>query len=171
MSPLIDESEIAARVAALAGEIATAMGPEPLVVAILRGSFVFAADLIRALNRAGMRPQVDFLTLSSYGDNTAGRNVRVVRDLADDPHDREVLLIDDILESGRTIAAAREMLAKRGARSVRLCVLLQKPDKLKVPVTADFRGFQVPDCFVVGYGLDYARHFRDLPYIGTVETD
>ena len=171
MTSLIGESEIAARVATLASEVAAGMGRDPLVIAILRGSFVFAADLIRALHRAGMRPQVDFLTLSSYGDRTVGHKVRVVRDLADDPSGREVLLVDDILESGRTIAAAREMLVKRGTRSVRLCVLLQKPDKLKVPITADFCGFQVPDRFVVGYGLDHARHYRDLPYIGTVEID
>lgn len=170
--PLFSAETIAKRIDALAREIAAVMPKDLLVVAILKGGFVFAADLIRALNRAGLRPQVDFMTLSSYGVGTesSGR-VRVGRDLDDDVKGRDVLLVDDILESGRTLAAARDLLIERGAKSVRICVLLDKPGKRKVVGEADFSGFTVPDHFVVGYGLDYAHYFRDLPYIGTIETE
>ncbi len=170
--PLYSAEEIAGRVDTLAGEVAAAMPTDLLVVAILKGSFVFAADLIRALHRAGVRPQVDFMTLSSYGTGTesSGR-VETVRDLSDDVRGRHVLLVDDILESGRTVAAARDLLLGRGAGEVRLCMLLDKPDKRKVDCEADFRGFVIPDVFVVGYGLDYAHYFRDLPYIGVIEKD
>ncbi|MFQ5958264.1 MAG: hypoxanthine phosphoribosyltransferase [Alphaproteobacteria bacterium] len=167
---LFGAEEIAARVEALAGEIAAAMPDDLLVVAILKGGFVFAADLIRALHRAGMHPRVDFMTLSSYGaDKESSGSVKVARDLGDDVRGRDVLLVDDILESGHTVAAAKDLLLARGARTVRLCILLDKPGKRTVDCEADYRGFKVPDRFVVGYGLDYAHYFRDLPYIGTLE--
>ena len=171
IEPLFSADEIAARVDGLAREIARAMPGDVLVVAILKGGFVFAADLIRALNRAGMRPQVDFMTLASYGagPESSGK-ITVARDLSDDVRGRDVLLVDDILESGRTVHAARKMLLERGANSVKICMLLDKPGKRKVACDADFCGFVVPDRFVVGYGLDYAHYYRDLPYIGAVET-
>ncbi len=168
--PLFGAEEIAARIETLAGEIAAVMPRDVLVVAILKGGFMFAADLIRAFHRAGMRPRVDFMTLTSYGEEmkSSGR-VAIRRDLSDDVRGRDVLLVDDILESGRTVAAAKQLLIERGARSVKLCMLLDKPGKRKVDCEADFSGFIVPDRFVVGYGLDYAHFFRDLPYIGTIE--
>ncbi len=172
IEPLFSADEIAARVDGLAGEIARAMPGDVLVVAILKGGFVFAADLIRALNRAGKRPQVDFMTLASYGAGTeSSGKITVARDLSDDVRGRDVLLVDDILESGRTVHAARQMLLERGANSVKICMLLDKPGKRKVACDADFCGFVVADRFVVGYGLDYAHYYRDLPYIGAVETD
>ena len=168
--PLFTAEEIAARVESLAGEIAAAMPRDVLVVTILKGGFVFVADLIRALHGAGMRPRVDFMTLSSYGEGSeSSGKVTVTHDISDDVRDRDVLLVDDILEQGRTMAAARRLLLERGARSVRVCVLLDKPGKRKVPSEPDFTGFSVPDRFVVGYGLDYAHRFRELPYIGTVD--
>ena len=170
--PLFGAEEIAARVEALAGEIAAAMPGEVLIVAILKGGFVFAADLIRALHRAGMRPRVDFMTLSSYGeDKESSGDVMIARDLSDDVRGRDVLIVDDILESGRTVAAAKDLLLARGARTVRLCMLLDKPGRRAVECEADYCGFTVPDVFVVGYGLDYAHYFRDLPYIGMLERD
>ncbi len=170
VSPLFEADEIAVRVEALAGEIAAVMPRDVLVVALLKGGFVFAADLIRAIHRADMRPRVDFMTLSSYGaGTTSSGKVAIGRDLSDDVHDQDVLLVDDILESGRTLAAAKNMLLERGARSLKLCVLLNKPGRRKVACQADFIGFTVPDRFVVGYGLDYAHLFRDLPYIGVIE--
>ena len=163
------EQEIAHRVESLAGEIAGRLPAASLTVAVLKGSFVFAADLIRALSRAGTDWPMDFLTLSSYGTGTesSGR-VRIVRDLTDDVAGLDVLLIDDILESGLTLAFARDLMLERGARRVWVCALLDKRSKRRAPIEADFRGFEVPDEFVVGYGLDWAHRFRGLPYIGVV---
>ena len=172
VSTLYSAEKIAARVESLAGEIAEAMPDDILVIAILKGGFVFAADLIRALHRAGMRPQVDFMTLSSYGTGKeSSGEVSIARDISDDIRDIDILLLDDILESGRTVAAARKLLLARGARSVKLCMLLDKPGKRKVECEADFCGFTVQDLFVVGYGLDFAHYYRDLPYIGTIDDD
>ena len=170
VASLYSAEDIAARVEALAGEIAAAMSDDVLVVAILKGGFVFAADLIRALHRAGMRPRVDFMTLSSYGAGTVSKGtVSIARDLGDDVMGGDVLLVDDILESGRTVAAAKALLLERGAKTVRVCMLLDKPGNRKVAFEADFCGFVIPDRFVVGYGLDYAHYYRDLPFIGTLD--
>ena len=110
------------------------------------------------------------MTLSSYGTKTeSSGNVAIIRDITDDVQGAKILLIDDILESGRTLAFARELLLNRGADQVQLCVLLDKPEKRKVKVNADYVGFSIGDSFVVGYGLDYAHFFRELPYIGTVD--
>ena len=169
---LFSAEQIARRVEALAGEIAAALPDDLLVVAILKGGFVFAADLIRALHGAGMHPRVDFMTLSSYGAGKTSRGeVAIARDIGDDVTGRDVLIVDDILESGRTVAAAKALLFKRGARSVSVCMLLDKPGKRKVDCEADFRGFSIPDQFVVGYGLDYAHYYRDLPFIATIHDD
>ena len=168
----LSAAEIAARVEALAGAIAAVLGPEPMIVAVLKGSFVFTADLLRALHRHGSRPQVDFMALSSYGAGAESRgHVEILRDITDDVRNREVLLVDDILETGRTLAFAKRHLLARGARSVSLCVLLRKPARLAAEIEADFVGFDTPDLFVVGYGLDYAHRFRELPYIGLLRPE
>ena len=170
VEPLYSTRVIAERVEALAGEIAAVMPGDVVVVAILKGGFVFAADLIRALHGAGMSPRVDFMTLSSYGEGTESRGqVTIARDISDDVKGRAVLIVDDILESGRTVAAAKALLLDRGAQAVKICMLLDKPGKRKIACEADFVGFSVPDRFVVGYGLDYAHYYRDLPYIGTID--
>ena len=170
VEPLYSTQVIADRVKALAGEIAAVMPGDVVVVAILKGGFVFAADLIRALHGAGMTPRVDFMTLSSYGEGTESRGqVTIARDISDDVKGRAVLIVDDILESGRTVAAAKALLLDRGAQAVKVCMLLDKPGKRKIACEADFVGFSVPDRFVVGYGLDYAHYYRDLPYIGTID--
>ena len=170
VSTLYSAEEIAVRVDALAKDIAAAMPEDILVVAILKGGFVFAADLIRALHGAGMYPRVDFMTLSSYGaGKESSGKVSIARDISDDIQGADILLVDDILESGRTVAAARRLLLERGASSVKICMLLDKPGKRKVECEADFCGFVVPDLFVVGYGLDFAHYYRDLPYMGTVD--
>ncbi len=172
VSKLYSAEEIAARIQTLSREIAEAMPDDILVIAILKGGFVFAADLIRALHGAGMHPRVDFMTLSSYGaGKESSGKVTIARDISDDIEDVDILLVDDILESGRTVAAARALLLERGARSVKICMLLDKPGKRKVECEADFCGFVVPDLFVVGFGLDFAHYYRDLPYIGTVDDD
>ena len=167
---LYDPETIAARNAEMAKEIATAGYENPLGVSVLKGSFVFAADLIRALYDAGMAPEVEFISLSSYRDGTVSAGeVTVLRDIDTDVAGRDVILIDDILESGRTLAFARDLMLSRGARRVGLAVLLDKPGKLAQPIAAEHVGFTCPDLFVVGYGMDVAHAFRELPFVGVVK--
>ncbi len=164
---IFDRPAIDARIAALAREIAAEAPRDLLVVSILKGSFVFAADLLRALYEAGLAPEVDFLFLASYGaGTTSSGRVEVLRDVETDVTGRTVLLVDDILESGSTLAFAKEMLEGRGAKRVATCVLLDKQVRRKAPIEADFRGFDCPDVFVVGYGMDLAHRFRELPFVG-----
>ena len=168
---LFSEEEIAARIKILATEIATWDPKRLLVVPVLKGSFVFAADLIRAMHRAGLSPEVDFMILASYraAQVSAGK-VDVLRDIETIVEGRDVLLIDDILESGRTIAYAKDLIAARGASRVMTAVLLNKPGHLAADIKADFCGFECPDLFVVGYGMDMAHQFRELPFVGHVVT-
>jgi hypoxanthine phosphoribosyltransferase len=171
IKPLFDAETIARRNAALAAEIAASRPRKLLVVAVLKGSFMFAADLLRALHGAGLAPQVEFLHLSSYLEGTVSSgHVTILKDIESDPEGRDVLIVDDILESGRTLAFAKDLLSARGAASVRVCVLLEKPGKRAVQIAPDFVGFQCPDQFVVGYGMDVAHSFRELPFVGTLET-
>ncbi|MBA4791967.1 MAG: hypoxanthine phosphoribosyltransferase [Rhizobiales bacterium] len=168
---LFDENRIAARNRELAAEIADVRPEKLLVIAVLKGSFVFAADLIRALHASGQAPEVEFLHLSSYREATVSSGqVDILRDVESDVRGRDVLLVDDILESGRTLAFAKDLLAARGARRVLVCVLLEKPGKRAVQVEPDFVGFECPDLFVVGYGMDVAHAFRQLPFIGVVQS-
>jgi len=166
---LYEAGEIAARVRALADEIAGANLERLLVVPVLKGSFVFAADLLRALHDAGLSLEVEFLSVSSYREGTVSSGqVTILRDVESDVRGRSVLLIDDILESGRTLAFAKDLMAARGAAAVRTCVLLEKPGKRETQIDADFVGFICPDLFVVGYGMDMAHAFRELPFVGVV---
>lgn len=168
---LYDEAAIATRNAEMAAEIATTAGENLLVVAVLKGSFMFVADLIRAMHRAGMTPQVEFVHLSSYRAATVSSGqVEILRDVQSDVRGRHVLLVDDILESGRTLAFAKDLLAARGAVRVSTAVLLEKPGKRAVNIKADYVGFECPDFFVVGYGMDVAHSYRQLPYVGVIET-
>ena len=166
---LFDEAAIARRNEEMARDIVHAAAPDLLVVAVLKGSFMFAADLIRALHRCQASPQVEFIHLSSYGRGTVSSgNVTIHRDVESDVRDRDVLLVDDVLESGRTLSYAKDLLIARGARRVMVAVLLEKAGKRAVAVEADFIGFACPDVFVVGYGMDVAHNFRQLPYVGIV---
>ena len=168
---LFTEEEISRRVNFLAQEIVSDDLGDLLVVVILKGSFVFAADLIRALERAGASAQVDFVTLSSYGAGKASSGtVTLTHDLVENVSGRSLLIVDDVLESGRTLAFARKTLRERGAASVKTCLLLDKPANRKVAIEADYVGFSVGDEFVVGYGLDYAHRYRGLPFIGKLPT-
>lgn len=167
---LFDEEALAKRNAELATEIKAVDPRNLLVIAVLKGSFIFAGDLIRALHRAGVSPTVEFMHLSSYRDATiSSGKVTIHRDVESEVKGRDVLLIDDILESGRTLAFAKDLLAARGAKRVLTCVLLEKPGKRAVNIEADFVGFITPDLFVVGYGMDVAHHLRELPFVGVVE--
>lgn len=167
---LFDADAIAARNIALADEIKAAAPQQLLVIAVLKGSFVFAADLLRAMHAVGLAPEVEFISLSSYRDGTVSSGtVTILHDVESDVRGRDVVLVDDILESGRTLAFAKDLLAARGANRVLTCVLLEKPGKRAVSLDADFVGFVCPDLFVVGYGMDVAHAFRQLPFVGVIE--
>jgi hypoxanthine phosphoribosyltransferase len=169
---LFDEAEIAQRNRQLADEILAAAPRELIVIAILRGSFIFAADLVRALHQTGLAPSVEFMQLASYhSGTTSSGQVTVVKDIDNDVAGRDVLLIDDILESGRTLAFAKDLLIARGAARVMTAVLIEKPAKRAVQFDADFVGFKAPDHFLVGYGMDVAHKLRQLPFVGVVEPE
>ena len=169
---LYDEAAIARRNEEMAKAIAATAPADLLVVAVLKGSFMFVADLIRAMHRAGMEPQVEFVHLSSYRAATVSSGqVEILRDVQSDVRGREVLLVDDILESGRTIKFARDLMLSRGASAVEVAVLLDKRMKRKAEIEADYVGFDCPDHFVVGYGMDVAHAFRELPFVGRVVED
>ena len=169
---LYDEAAIARRNEEMAEAIAASAPKDLLVVAVLKGSFMFAADLIRAMHRVGLSPQVEFIHLSSTLSGTVSSGqVEILRDVQSEVRDRDVLLVDDILESGRTLAFAKDLLAARGAAKVSTAVLLEKPHKRAVNIQADYVGFECPDHFVVGYGMDVAYAFRELPFVGVVTGD
>jgi hypoxanthine phosphoribosyltransferase len=167
---LFSEEQIARRTREIAEAVRAKGTGDLLVVAIMKGSFMFAADLIRALHRVGLAPQVEFMHLSSYKTGTVSTGkVDILRDIDSPVQGRNVLIVDDILESGRTIAFAKDLIMARGARRADVCVLLEKPGKRAVHVDAEHVGFVCPDVFVIGYGMDVAHSFRELPYVGVVE--
>ncbi|HML42403.1 MAG: hypoxanthine phosphoribosyltransferase [Hyphomicrobium zavarzinii] len=158
---------IAARLEKLALEISDRKLERLLIVAVLKGSFVFAADLIRALHRIGLEPEVDFLTLSSYRKSkTSSGKVEILRDLDLNVEGRNVLLIDDVLDSGRTLVFAKDLIAARGATQILTCVLINKKVPRAVDVEADFSAFEGNHEYVVGYGMDVAHRYRELPFVG-----
>lgn len=160
---------IAGRIDSLAREITRAGLERMLVIPVLTGSFVFSADLLRGLFRAGLAPEVDFLSLASYrrGTQSSG-SVDILRDLELDVAGRDILLVDDILDTGRTLAFAKDLIAARGARRIATCVLLNKRVRRAVDIDADFVAFECPPVFVVGYGMDLAHRYRELPFVGRI---
>jgi hypoxanthine phosphoribosyltransferase len=165
---LISAKAIAARVEALARDISAHFaGTDKLVVVgLLRGSFVFIADLVRELD---LPVEVDFLEVSSYGNSTeSSREVRVLKDLRGEIEGRDVLLVEDIIDTGYTLRHVLDILATRHPRRIEVCALLDKPSRREVEVKARWIGFEIPDEFVVGYGIDYAQRNRNLPHIGAV---
>lgn len=166
---LYDIETINERNATLATEIGKRDYHDLLVISILKGSFIFAADLIRAMHEHGLAPEVEFMFISSYGTGTTSGELKILRDIDNDVSGRDVLIIDDILESGKTLRYTRDLMLSRGAKSVSLAVLLDKREKRKVELEADFVGFECPDYFVVGYGMDAAHAFRELPFVGVVK--
>ena len=165
---LISAKAIAARVEALARDIAEFYsGTEKLVVVgLLRGSFIFIADLVRELD---LPVEVDFLEVSSYGNATeSSREVRILKDLRGEIEGRDVLLVEDIVDTGHTLRHVLELLATRHPKRIEVCALLDKPSRREVQVKARWIGFEIPDKFVVGYGIDYAQRNRNLPHIGAV---
>ncbi len=167
---LFTADQLRRRCAALVDEMAGELcGDDVIMIGLLRGSFIFLADLVRELYRHRIHPRIDFMTLESYYDGTeSSGQVHVAKDCSMDVAGAHVLVVDDILDSGRTLNVARRHLLTRGAASVRTCVLLDKPGRRQEPYEADFVGFTVDDLFVVGYGLDYAGRYRELPCIARV---
>jgi hypoxanthine phosphoribosyltransferase len=167
---LFTAEQIHARIHTLIDEIAADSDTENLVMlGILRGSFIFLADLVRGFEQHKIHPLIDFITLSSYGSETvsSGR-VEITHDTTIDLTGADVIVVDDILDSGRTLAFARDLFLQRGAHSVRTCVMLNKKTERAVEMEADYAGFSVENVFVVGYGLDYDNHYREMPYIAEV---
>ncbi|HSR88180.1 MAG TPA: hypoxanthine phosphoribosyltransferase [Pontiella sp.] len=167
---LIDKTAIAKRIDDLVDEISAGTVSDNLVViGILKGSFMFLADLMRGLHRHNIHPRIDFLTLSSYGSDTVSSGlVRIIHDIHENIQGADILLVDDILDTGRTLAFTRKLFLERGACSVRSCVLLDKKAHRAVEFDADYIGFPIADHFVVGYGLDYDNLYRELPHIAKV---
>jgi hypoxanthine phosphoribosyltransferase len=169
----LSASDVHRRVVNMVEEITQSLDDKPLViVGVLRGSFMFLADLVRELHPREFHPQIDFMTLQSYGSaTTSSGNVNIAKDVTVSLDGMTVLLVDDILDSGRTLSFAVKHMFNKGAAKVHTCCLLDKPDRRILPIHADFIGFTIPDTFVVGYGLDYDSHYRELPYIGEVIFD
>lgn len=162
---LISEEEIALRIAALGSAITKDFEGESLVViCVLKGAFIFCSDLIKKIN---CPLSLEFISLSSYGDSThSSGNVRLDMDITANIEGKNVLIVEDIVDSGLTIKTLIEMLSVRKPKTVKLASLLFKPSKLQHKVNIDYLGFEIEDKFVIGYGLDYAGRYRELPYIG-----
>jgi hypoxanthine phosphoribosyltransferase len=169
---LVSEDEVKKTVQRLGAEITTHYGQidkELIVIGLLRGSFIFMADLVRQIK---IPLVVDFLTLSSYGDGTVSTgDVKVVMDLDSSIEDRDVLLVEDIVDTGRTFSKVIRMMANRNPRSLKICTFLNKPEARVVDIKIDFCGVDIPNEFAVGYGLDYAQRYRNLPYVGVLNPD
>ena len=167
---LLSEEEIKEKVKLLASEIKCAYGDKnPLILCILKGSLVFTADLIRQLD---FPCTIDFMQASSYGSGseTTGK-LKIKKDMDTDIQGRDVIIVEDILDTGVTLSNLIPELERRGARKVALCVLLNKPERRRIEVKADFIGFDIENEFVVGYGLDYAEKYRNLPYVGILKPE
>jgi len=165
---MISAKAIAARVEGLAREIAAHYSDTDklVVVGLLRGSFIFIADLVRELD---LPVEVDFLEVSSYGNSTeSSREVRILKDLRGEIEGRDVLVVEDIVDTGYTLRHVLDILNTRHPRRIEVCALLDKPSRREVEVKAKWIGFEIPDQFVVGYGIDYAQRNRNLPHIGSV---
>ena len=168
---LISEEALQARVVELGQAINATYtdADRPLLVCVLKGAFVFLADLTRHMK---MRHEVDFMEISSYGATTVSSGVvRILLDLEQNVEGRHVLIVEDIIDSGRTLDYITRNLQTRGPASLRVCTLLSKPSRREIDVPLDFVGFEVPDEFVVGYGLDFAEEYRNLPFIGVLKED
>ena len=168
LEPLLSAEQIQARIAELGAEIARDYaGRNPLLVGVLKGAFVFLSDLVRAID---MKVGVEFMAISSYGNRTrSSGEVRMVKDLDVPVEGRDIIVVEDIVDTGLTLSFLMQTLRTRGAQSVRLAALLDKWERREREVEINYLGFRIPDAFVVGYGLDYAERYRNLPYIAILK--
>lgn len=167
---LFSQQQLADRVGELAAQItADYAGKEIMLVSVLRGSFIFVADLCR---RIDLPCTVDFMAVSSYGGGTSSTGqVQITKDLSSDISGKHILVVEDILDSGNTLSYLLKLLEQRKPASIRLCTLLNKPERRVKDVEVHYSGFSIPDAFVVGYGLDFAEGYRNLPYIGILKPE
>lgn len=167
---LLTEAEVDARIQAIGEQISRDyQGKQVHLICVLKGGSFFLCELAK---RISVPVSLDFMSVSSYGSDTKSSGVvRIVKDLDDSIKGKDVLVVEDIVDSGRTLSYLLEMLQDRGPESLRLCTLLDKPERRVMDVKVDYTGFQIPDEFVVGYGLDYDQRYRNLPYIGIVKFD
>ncbi len=165
---LLSEEEVDARIKAIGEQISKDYaGKQVHLICVLKGGSFFLCELAK---RITVPVSLDFMSVSSYGGDTKSSGVvKIVKDLDESIMGKDVLVVEDIVDSGRTLSYLMEMLKERGPASLRLCTLLDKPERRVVDVHVDYTGFQIPDEFVVGYGLDYAQRYRNLPYIGIVD--
>lgn len=167
---LLSEEEIKTRVAELGEEIYDAFcDKNPMFVGVLNGCFIFMADLVRA---AQLKSELEFIGVSSYNNGTKSSGVvQITRDLQRDISGRDIIVVEDILDSGNTLAFLKDYMLAKGAKSITIVTLLDKPARREKAITADLAGFVVPDEFVVGYGLDYCQQYRNMPYIGVLKPE
>ena len=164
---LYTEEDLRRRIRELGAQIAADYaGRTPMLVSVLRGSYIFMADLTRAID---LDLTVDFMAVSSYGAGTVSSGqVEIKKDLSDSIEGRDLIIVEDILDSGNTLYYLMDVLRARRPASIRVCALMDKPERRTKPITADYAGFTIPDAFIVGYGLDYAERYRNLPYVGVL---
>ena len=167
---LLTEEEVNKKISEVAAQINKDYeGKEVHLICILKGGVFFTCELAKRLT---IPVSLDFMSVSSYGSGTKSRGVvKIIKDLDEPLEGKNVIIVEDIIDSGRTLAYLIEVLKQRNPASIRLCALLNKPDRREVEVQIDYLGFDIPDEFVVGYGLDYAQKYRNLPFIGVVEPD
>ena len=171
ISVLLTQEQVEARIAELGKEISRDYAGKKLhLICILKGGALFLTQLSKSIDPS-IPVSLDFMSVSSYGnETTSGGVVRIIKDLDEPIRDRDVIVVEDIIDTGWTLSYLLDLLRDRGPSSLKLCTLLDKPDRRETEVKVDYIGFQIPDHFVVGYGLDYAQKYRTLPYIGIVET-
>lgn len=163
---LLTREEVERRIKELAKEIERDyQGKEPLVIGLLKGSVIFMSDLIKEID---LPLVIDFMSVSSYSGTTSTGVINILKDTEIDVKDRDVLIVEDIIDTGLTLSHVRELLENRGTKSLKICTLLDKPSRRTVEIKGDYIGFEIPDEFVIGYGLDYDQQHRNLPYIGIV---
>lgn len=167
---LVDEETLAHRIAQIGKQIETDYADKDLIlVGVLKGSVVFMVDLMKQIQ---LPLTIDFMAVSSYGSGTTSSgHVKIIKDLSTDIAGKDILLVEDILDSGNTLSYLIKMLESRGAASIKICALLNKPERRQANITLNYEGFVIPDEFVIGYGLDYDEHYRNLPYIGVLREE
>ena len=169
-SVLLSEKQLAKRIEEIGAQItADYAGKEILMIGVLRGAVIFMADLARSIK---VPVAIDFMAVSSYGAGTTSSGVvRILKDLDENVEGKHILVVEDIIDSGLTLNYLLDNLKSRKPASIKLCTLLNKPERRKVDVKIDYNGFDVPDYFVIGYGLDYAEKYRNLPFIGILKPE